>query len=109
MYQWRWATGSDPQHPLDIYVLLQEQWGGQGDLWGGQGDPDPHNHGDTNIHSVYMLLEEHMHYVAMKWTTGSLSLRYKIHYTFVELHQNIWLMLHQILQEREVTLCLASI
>jgi len=50
MYQWRWATGSDLQHPLDIHVLLQEQWGRQGDLWSGQADPDPHVHGDTNIH-----------------------------------------------------------
>jgi len=37
MYQWRQATGSGPQHPLDIHVLLQEQH-------------DPHNHGDVNIH-----------------------------------------------------------
>ena len=72
MYQPRWATGSDPPTSSGyIHVLLQEQWGGQGDLWRGQGDPDPHNHGDTNIHSVYMLLEEHMHHVAMKWTTGT--------------------------------------
>ena len=50
MYQWRWATGSDLQHLLDIHMLLQEQWGGQGDIWSGQADPDPHVHGDTNIH-----------------------------------------------------------
>jgi len=36
MYQWRQATGSGPQHPLDIHVLIQEH--------------DPHNHGDVNIH-----------------------------------------------------------
>ena len=29
-----------------------------------KGNRAPHNHGDMNIHSVYMLLEEHMHHVA---------------------------------------------
>ena len=51
--------GLDPD-PLSfdiiIHVLLQEQWGRQGDLWSGQGDPDPHVHGDTNIHYKFVVI-----------------------------------------------------
>ena len=61
------ATGSDLQHPLDIHVLLQEQWGRQGDLWSGQADPDPHVHGDTNIHyNNFIVIRMYMHHVPMK-------------------------------------------
>ena len=51
--------GLDPD-PLSfdiiIHVLLQEQWGRQGDLWSGKGDPDPHVHGDTNIHYKFVVI-----------------------------------------------------
>ena len=72
MYQRRWATGSDPQHPLDIFMCCYRNSGvGKGICGEGNDNRAPHNHGDTNIHSVYMLLEEHMHHIAMKRTPGS--------------------------------------
>jgi len=40
----------------NIHVLLQEQWGRQGDFWIGQADPDPHFHGDTNIHYNFVVI-----------------------------------------------------
>ena len=45
----------------NIHVLLQEQWGGQGDLWSKQRDPDPHVHGDTKLIFTTNLLLEFMH------------------------------------------------
>ena len=54
----------------NIHVLLQEQWGGQGTVWSGQPDPDPHVHGDTNIH-YSLLLYERMHHVLIEMATGT--------------------------------------
>jgi len=53
------------------WIEIKNCGGGKGICGEGKHERAPHNHGDMNIHSVYMLLEEHMHHVAMKQTTGS--------------------------------------
>ena len=45
-------AGSRSNILLYIYLLLQEQWGRQGE----QADPDPHVHGDTNIHCKFVVI-----------------------------------------------------
>ena len=55
----------DSQYPLGIHMLLQEQWGGQGDLWSGQVDPDPMSM-EIQIFTTSLLLYERMHHVTME-------------------------------------------
>jgi len=54
-----------PNISVDIHVLLQAQWGGQGDQWRRQEDPAPHNHGDTNIHYRFVVTRTHAFHVPM--------------------------------------------